>query len=264
MCSLDRRTLGQFLPNPESVRAFERMFKAVEDTLPATIEEANALAGNAAAVAAQALAMLADLAGMLEQVAMEPASLPQIDADDTAPRVHLGTMSSQDNDSVDITGGKVGVDAGAVDAPTLYFGQDPQTGLYRSDASRIAISIALVKLVEFSAQLIDITGALKVSKQITSTLPDGTAPLVVASKTRVDNLNADLLDGKDWAAPAAIGGTTPAAAVFTDLSATGNFGCNGKPSQDSYALGPAASDLASAITLVNNIRLALIANGIGS
>ena len=55
--------------------------------------------------------------------------------------------------------------------------------------------------------------------QITSTVSTGTAPLVVASTTKVANLNADQLDGADWAAPAAIGTGTPAAGTFTALTA---------------------------------------------
>lgn len=47
------------------------------------------------------------------------------------------------------------------------------------------------------------TGALSASSQITSTVSTGTAPLVVASTTKVTNLNADLLDGYDTSAAAA-------------------------------------------------------------
>ena len=54
---------------------------------------------------------------------------------------------------------------------------------------------------------------------ITSTLATGTAPFTVTSTTMVSNLNADQLDGADWAAPAAIGTGTPAAGTFT----TGTF-----------------------------------------
>lgn len=41
------------------------------------------------------------------------------------------------------------------------------------------------------------------------------------------------------------------------------FGCNGQPPRAALALGAAATDLASVITLANNIRTALINNGIG-
>jgi hypothetical protein len=58
---------------------------------------------------------------------------------------------------------------------------------------------------------------ISASGQITSTVTTGTAPFVVASTTVVTNLNADKLDGKDWAAPAAIGGTTAAGATFTSV-----------------------------------------------
>lgn len=68
------------------------------------------------------------------------------------------------------------------------------------------------------------TGAfttLSVTGQITSTVSPGTAPAVVSSTTKVSNLNVDLLDGGDWAAPIAIGTTTPAAITGTTITATG-------------------------------------------
>ncbi len=67
-----------------------------------------------------------------------------------------------------------------------------------------------------------ISGTATFSGQIDSTVITGTAPFIVASTTKVDNLNADKLDGADWAAPAVIGLGTPAAATFTDLTVKGN------------------------------------------
>lgn len=61
-----------------------------------------------------------------------------------------------------------------------------------------------------------------------------------------------------------VGATTAAAGKFTDLTAAGKFGCNGKAAQSAVALGAAATDLATTITLVNTIRTTLIADGIGS
>lgn len=68
----------------------------------------------------------------------------------------------------------------------------------------------------------------------------------------------------DFAAPPALGSTTPAAVTGTTVTATGAFGCNGKAAQISVALGAAAIDLPTVITLANNMRTALIADGIGS
>lgn len=58
---------------------------------------------------------------------------------------------------------------------------------------------------------------LYVANQINLPVVTGTAPFVVASATKVANLNVDKLDGQDWADPGAIGGGTPAAASFTAL-----------------------------------------------
>lgn len=57
--------------------------------------------------------------------------------------------------------------------------------------------------------------------QITSTLATGSAPFIVASTTQVLNLNASQLVGATWAAPAAIGSSTPAAGTFSALRNTG-------------------------------------------
>lgn len=53
---------------------------------------------------------------------------------------------------------------------------------------------------------------------LTSTVATGTAPLTVTSTTQVNNLNVSQLIGATWAAPGAIGGTTPAAGTFTPLT----------------------------------------------
>jgi len=68
---------------------------------------------------------------------------------------------------------------------------------------------------------------LSATGAITSTLATGTAPFVIASTTKVANLNVDLLDGADWAAPAALGSTTPAAVSATTLSASSTVTLSG-------------------------------------
>lgn len=62
---------------------------------------------------------------------------------------------------------------------------------------------------------------LAASGQFTSTVTTGTSPFVVASTTNVANLNASSLGGATFAAPGAIGGTTPAGGSFTTLTASG-------------------------------------------
>ena len=54
------------------------------------------------------------------------------------------------------------------------------------------------------------------------------------------------------------GGTVSA----TTGSFSGAFGCNGISAQTSYSVNSACSDLATAIALINQLRAALIANGI--
>jgi hypothetical protein len=66
----------------------------------------------------------------------------------------------------------------------------------------------------------DSNAALNTAKQITSTLTTGTAPLSITSTTKVANLNVDQLDSGDWAAPGAIGTTTPTTGKFTTVEST--------------------------------------------
>ena len=64
------------------------------------------------------------------------------------------------------------------------------------------------------------TGAfttVSASGVITSTVATGTAPFTVASTTQVANLNAATLGGATFAAPGAIGGTTPSTVAATSL-----------------------------------------------
>lgn len=156
---LDRQTLARFLPNSESIRVFEQVMKDVGGTLPSTIEEAHALAGQALAAAQVALASLSVLVEALDQLEGLPALVPQVDPDDTAPRVHLGTVSSQNADQVEITGGKI--DNTPIGATTAAAGK-------------------------FTT--------LTASEQITSTVAAGTAPLVVTSTTKVANLAVETAD----------------------------------------------------------------------
>ena len=63
----------------------------------------------------------------------------------------------------------------------------------------------------------------------------------------------------------AVTGALSASGAVTALSVTASsgFGCNGRTAQAAYSLGAAATDLASVITLANNLRAMAINNGIG-
>lgn len=113
---------------------------------------------------------------------------------------------------------------------TLVFvrlGTSNALGLYMCSA---ATTPAVIGTTSLAFNLISVVignagvfTTISASGQITSSLATGTAPLVIASTTKVANLNVDLLDGTDWSAPGPIGGGTPSTGAFTTLSATGNF-----------------------------------------
>lgn len=235
MLRLDRRTLADLLQNnQQAISAFERMFADVGGMLPSSIEEANALAGTALAMAQASMATMSVLAEALAQLEGAPALLPQVDQDDTTPRVHLGTMSGQSADNVEITGGTAGLDAGSATTPSLYFGTERGSGLYRSGVSVIAVTIAGTQRAYFDTNSFGVWGSVSASQQLISNAPAGTPPLAVSSSTRVANLNVDR---------AALADTAVSLANPTNFP-------------------PVATDAASTQTLVNALRAAAIAKGL--
>jgi hypothetical protein len=60
--------------------------------------------------------------------------------------------------------------------------------------------------------------------KVTTTASTGTQPFTVASQTKVANLNAEYVDGGDWAAPLALGSTTPAAVTASTLKVPSSSG----------------------------------------
>jgi hypothetical protein len=65
--------------------------------------------------------------------------------------------------------------------------------------------------------------SLVVTGSLTSTIPTGTAPIIVVSKTVVSNLNVSMLNGSTFSIPGSIGNTTPGSGAFTSLSASTGF-----------------------------------------
>jgi hypothetical protein len=132
-----------------------------------------------------------------------------------------------------VSGGGLGGDvigpASATDTAIATF--DGVTGKLIKNNASVTIAANIITALGFSGPHNGTVGAttpntaavttLSATGAITSTLVTGTAPLVVASTTKVANLNVDQLDGADWASPAAIGSTAPAAGAFTTLSSVG-------------------------------------------
>lgn len=97
--NLTRDQLASFLQDHEQIKQFERLFAAVDTLDNVTIDEINTVASNAVASANEALSQLSAVSQMLDVLA-------------TAPRNELGTISSQNADDVNISGGLIsGLDA---------------------------------------------------------------------------------------------------------------------------------------------------------
>lgn len=298
LLGLSREQLRKFLPDHQSIRAFEQLLLQVGDVTPTSIEQANNNANTAIAMAGAALAALAELATAIEQVSAAPVPEITYEQEDYSRIVYVGTLGVQNDDEVEITGGTInGTSIGATTAASGAF-----TTLTASSTVTLSPANANVTISPTGTGIVTVnpatTGAMDnmtiggstpragtftsitYSLQLTSTVATGTAPMVVASTTKVNNLNVDLLDGADWQAPLAIGNVTPNTGRFTTLQATGAFGCNGAAVQTAAASGGAVATTAATNVspfgyttaaqadgiriLLNNIRAALVANGIMS
>lgn len=236
--NLTRDQLTAFLTDQQQIRQFELLFSTV-DTLQVIVgTDFEYQAGTATASANNALAQISALAqetavndavlNAKVQQALDaiPRIVQALELLVLSPRNELGTIAAQNASNVKITGGTIsgisygGFLAGTVAAPSLYWTTATATGFYQIALDNIGYSYNGTKLLDLSSELLAITGGMSVTKQITSTLATGTAPMVVASTTNVANLNASSLNGATFAAPGAIGGGTAGSGAFTTVTAS--------------------------------------------
>ncbi len=119
---LSREQLAKFLPDHQSIRAFEQLFDDVEVTIPDSGNEANTNAGIAMAAANAAIAVAVEAQAQVDMLLCAPPQQEVVAPDDNAPRYQLGTMSGQNSDAVEITGGSInGTPIGAGGASTGAF-----------------------------------------------------------------------------------------------------------------------------------------------
>lgn len=90
-------------------------------------------------------------------------------------------------------------------------------------------------------------GAFDLKAQtLTSDIATGNPPLIVASTTNVENLNASSLNGATMAEPGAIGGTTPGDGDFAALSTTGQLTLGTEGTADGHCVSKAYVDARAA------------------
>lgn len=116
--NLTRSELEKFLPTHKSIKAFEQVLENVSETLPSAIAAAELNAGAAGAAAYAALAQLVEVADLLMLMLSGPLPVEPQEADDLQPRVQsmpeqddldprliVGTLSAQNSDGIEVTGG---------------------------------------------------------------------------------------------------------------------------------------------------------------
>jgi hypothetical protein len=115
--NLTRDQLATFLTDQQQIRQFELLFSTVDQIQVIIGTDFEYQADNAAATANEALAQISRLANAVELLAL-------------APRSELGTLSPQNSDNVNITGGKISglvpplpVDSGGTGQSTFTNGE---------------------------------------------------------------------------------------------------------------------------------------------
>ena len=125
----------------------------------------------------------------------------------------------QDGAIVPVTDNDIDLGTGALEFKDLYIDGTANIDSLVADTADINGGTVDGAVIGGSSTAAANFTTVSASGAITSTVSTGSAPFVVASTTKVSNLNVDQLDGADWAAPAAIGTGTPAAGTFTALTA---------------------------------------------
>lgn len=138
----------------------------------------------------------------------------------------------------------------------------PQLGAQLAEARKLAVDLEqqLAPVVLLAAQLAE---ARKVAADLEQQLAPALQLLAQFAELRktadaLESLGSSVAAPVDWEHPGKIGASTPNAGRFAA------FACNGATPRTSAALGAAASDLPTVITLANAMRAALINNGIGA
>lgn len=136
--------------------------------------------------------------------------------------------SSQGGNSRGVTGAQLSnYIRGTLVSPPAIGGTTPAAGAFTTLAASSTVSgagfstyLASPPAIGGSAPAAGAFTTLSATGAITSTLANGSAPLVVTSSTNVANLNASSLNAATFAAPGAIGSGTPSTGAFTTLTAT--------------------------------------------
>jgi len=104
---------------------------------------------------------------------------------------------------------------------------------------------------------------LESSGQITSTLPNGTSPFILASWTEVPNLNSAFLKGSTWTQPGTIGSAVPNSGAFTTLNATTVIRITNVGVADVVTLGALQPNLLAGSSTLFTVGVAETSNNTG-
>ena len=258
MIKLDARALQAIGFDQVAIKALEHLLRMVGNvetaqTLPQTVMQAALGNGNNNNLVAEVAELRKELEATKAQIAAITASGAELaelrkSADSRAilgifpaqatDWEHPGKLGDKTPNTAAIT--RLNVDpasVGTVALPALYLAGDATTGLYRTAANEWGLSVAGVNLVTWSGAGAAYKQNVSTTGQLVSSVATGTAPLQVASTTKVVNLYVDR------------------AALADHATTAGSLGGG-----SSYP--PDATDLASVITLANANKANNLAKGV--
>lgn len=105
-----RQELSRVFQNQRVVRAFEKLFDLIPQDFidqQIQIDTISLIAELAGSQSVEAIAAINRLAGAVEQLSVAPPLVDVIQSNDVVPRIELGILSTQQSDSVEITGGSI-------------------------------------------------------------------------------------------------------------------------------------------------------------
>lgn len=186
---------------------------------------------------------------------MPPVVQPTCSMDDLAPPIQVGTLGVQNSDNVFITGGRM---AGVL----IVGGKMDNTPIGDTTRNTGKFTTINTNNIAYIGSYIQIKGtSTTANAEILITTTNTNTDIYASSSSGISKTVGLHANG---GAGATIAFDAAGAVVSGYLSVTGTFACNGASPQGSYPLAPAATDLPTALTLLNQIRQMAVNNGIGS
>lgn len=224
---LNRNQLGRFLPNHESVKAFEQALDNAGHLLPDAVDAAGNDGESALASVRAAFSLLMNIVAELDVVLNAPARIPAVEDDDSKPRQYVGTLGAQNHDDVDIEGGTI--DSTAFQNGTIT--NSPISGTQVITGGGIQFDNA--QNVMFKDSLGTVRNALELDAADNLYVINnaGGSVIIQVGASNIITVTSTGITFSQGLSCTSI--STGGNSLSAGSTIVGNFGCNGQPAQSS-------------------------------